>query len=227
MGGLFGGGGDDGLVIGQHGFEEGAKLKVVLLEEWIVLVIVAAGALKTESEEDVGGGIGDFGKNQVPLPASIAVVVFVDPVSEEAGGDKCSRVIGEEFVASELFLEEAVVWLVLIERLDDVIAVSPGIGSIEVSAIAIGVGIADEIEPVSRPAFAIGGAIEKLIDKLFPCIGAVVVEKVFNLFVVWWETGDFEGESAQEGEAIGFGGGSQFLAEHGIEDKSVDIVAAP
>ncbi len=215
------------MVIGKNGFEECAELEVILLQERIIFVVVAAGALEAKSEEDVGGGVGDFGEYQVPLAAGVAVVVFVDPVSEEAGGDGCSGVIGKEFVSGELFLQETVVGFVLIERLNNVIAVAPGIRAVEVGSVAVGIGVADEIQPMAGPAFAIGGAVKELVDEAFPCVRATIVEEVFDLFWSGGESGDFEGESAEECEAVCFGSGGQVLAEHGVEEKAVDLVAAP
>jgi hypothetical protein len=188
---------------------------------------MAAGALEPESEKDIGGGIGDFGKDEVPLTAGITIVVFVDPVSEESSGHECCGIFGEEFVSGELFLEKAVVGLVLVERLDNVVAVAPGIGAVEVGAVAVGVGIANEIKPDAGPALAVGGALEELIDEFFPRVGPVVAEEGFDLLRSWGESGDFERESAEKRETVGLRSGLEVLASHGLEQKPVNLVAAP
>ena len=215
------------MVIGEDGFEECAKLEVVLLQEGVIFVIMATGALEAESEKHVGGGIGDFCEDEVPLAAGITIVVFVDPVSEESSGHECCGIFGKEFVSGELFLEKAVVGLVLVERLDHVVAVAPGIGAVEICAVAVGVGIANEIKPDAGPALAVGGALEELIDELFPCVGTVVAEEGFDLLGSWGEAGDFERESSEKREAVGLRSGLEVLASHGLEQEAVNLVAAP
>ena len=63
-------------------------------------------------------------------------------------------------VGGELFANELVVRQIVVERLDDVVAIGPGVG-IERSLLAspvelpLGVGVARHIEPVTAPAFAV------------------------------------------------------------------------
>jgi hypothetical protein len=56
---------------------------------------------------------------------------------------------GVEFVAGDLFADELVVRLVLIETADDVVAIAPGVGALEVVRVAARVGVADDVEPVA------------------------------------------------------------------------------
>ena len=61
-------------------------------------------------------------------------------------------VVGQ-FVAGELFEQEAVVRLVGVERADDVVAVAPGVRPRQVLlALAFGVGVAGQVEPVAGPS---------------------------------------------------------------------------
>ena len=64
-------------------------------------------------------------------------------------------VAGKQFVAGQLFLHEAIVRLVGVERRNHVIAIAPGLGPIIVDAVAVAVGVTHQIEPVPRPAFAV------------------------------------------------------------------------
>ena len=96
--------------------EERLQPEVVLLQDRVELVVVAAGALHAHAEEDIGGDVGDVVENVRPLEGRVAVVVFVDAEAQEAGGGERLGVAGEKFVAGELLLHEAVVGLVGVER---------------------------------------------------------------------------------------------------------------
>ena len=58
--------------------------------------------------------------------------------------------------AGELLKNEAVERLVVVESADDVIAVAPDVRLGSVALVAIGLGIANEVEPVPRPPLAVG-----------------------------------------------------------------------
>ena len=68
---------------------------------------------------------------------------------------RASRVAGERLVAGELLEDEAVVRLVGVEGADDVVAVAPGVGPRFVELVAVGLGVAGEVEPVPAPALAV------------------------------------------------------------------------
>src|SRR5438093_1289893 len=68
----------------QERREEGAQPVVVLLEDRVVLVIVAAGAGEAEAEDCVGGDVGDLIEHVVPLRPRVALVVLVDAVTKVA-----------------------------------------------------------------------------------------------------------------------------------------------
>ena len=144
------------ILDGQGVGEETAKGEVVALEDRVELMVVAAGALHAGSEEHVAGGVGQVVEDVLPLAACVAVVVFVDPVTEVAEGGERLRVAREEFVARDLFLDEAVVGLVVVVGLDDVIAVAPGGRAEVVDAEAIAVGVANQVEPRAGHALSVG-----------------------------------------------------------------------
>jgi hypothetical protein len=56
-----------------------SPIVVVALQEGVEIVVVAAGALHAGAEEDVAGGVGDVVQDILPLAASVAIIVFVDP----------------------------------------------------------------------------------------------------------------------------------------------------
>ena len=56
---------------------------------------------------------------------------------------------------ASLLADELSYGLSLLKRLDDVVAVAPGLRAIDVELEAAGVGVADQVEPVARPALAV------------------------------------------------------------------------
>ena len=77
--------------------------------------------------------------------------------TQKPGRNGRLRIIGVQFVAGELFADEGVVRFVGIETADYIVAVTPGIGALEVVRVPAGIGIADYVQPVSSPPFAITG----------------------------------------------------------------------
>src|SRR5262249_61382187 len=101
---------------------------VILLRDRVELVVVAAGAPDRDAEEDLRCGVGDVVEDFLPALLQIDCVILVWVVAQKAGGDPRVGVVGVAFVAGNLLGEEAVVGLIVIERLNDVIAVAPGVG---------------------------------------------------------------------------------------------------
>ena len=167
--------------------EEGGELIEVSLGDRVIFVIVAAGALDGECEEDGGGGVdavGDvFG---VIFGFDDATFSGEDVIAIEAGGDFLAESgIGEE-VSGELFGEELVPGHVVEEGVDDPVAPGPH-GASFVVVVAICVGVAGEVEPVCGESFCGGGRGEELVDSFFAGGGERGLVDIFE------ESGDFCG----------------------------------
>ena len=65
---------------------------------------------------------------------------------------------------ASLLADELVVGLVVVERVDDVVAIPPGVGVSEVLVHAVGVGVAGHVEPVPAPALAVVRRGEQPVD---------------------------------------------------------------
>ena len=63
-----------------------------------------------------------------------------------------------DFVTRQLLFNELIVGRVFIEALDHVVTEAVGIGAVGVVFIAVGFGETDDIEPVTRPLFAVARA---------------------------------------------------------------------
>ena len=124
-------------------------------------MVVAAGATEGQSLKGAAQGI------ELMVHDIHAELLFVGvhhgpgPDGQKARGHELltALVVGlpGEDVSRDLLLNEAVVGLVGIERIDDVVAVSPGFPRRDAAALAQTVGIAGQIEPVPAPALAESG----------------------------------------------------------------------
>ena len=80
-----------------------------------------------------------------------------------------------QLVAGQLLLDEAVVRLVLVEGVDDVIAVAPGERLFAVALVAVGLGVADHVQPEARPALAVLRPGQQAVEQGFVstrrCVG--------------------------------------------------------
>jgi hypothetical protein len=99
---------------------------------------------------------------------------------EDRGGPVLE--VFNEFVAGQLLGEEPVVRLVAVQRVDDVIAIPPGIGEMPVVFVAFALGVADDVEPVLSPAFTVLRARQQSFDDLLERGRRGVGEKCFNVF---------------------------------------------
>jgi hypothetical protein len=87
------------VVARQQGSEERLQAEVVLLQQRIELVIVAASAAQPQPEEHVGRHVGDVVERIGPLAAHVPLVVFVDALPQVAGGREGLGVVGRDLVA--------------------------------------------------------------------------------------------------------------------------------
>ena len=88
------------------------------------------------------------------------------PGGDEPRRDNRVRVARVEYVPSDLFLDKAIVPLVLIERADDVIAVRPRVIAAFVLVVTMRVAVVDDVEPVPTPALAVARRGEQPVDQL-------------------------------------------------------------
>ena len=97
------------------------------------------------------------------------------------------------FVAGDLFGDEAVERLVAVQGLDDVVTIKrPGIGDRPVVLVAFGFRIADHVEPVLSPSFAILATRQQPVDNFFAGVGRSVVQEFLDIVRSGWKTGQIE-----------------------------------
>ena len=85
--------------------------------------------------------------------------VIPRPCGHESERDDGLRVIGEKGIASDLFLHETRVRFVIVEGMDDIVTVGPGVGTGEVVIVAVGIGVVGHIQPMTRPVLAVARTV--------------------------------------------------------------------
>ena len=100
---------------------------------------------------------------------------------------------------------EAVKRHVGVEGVDHPFPITPGERPREIVDAAFAVGIAGQVQPVTRPLLAIVRRGEQLIDEALVCALALVGEESFRLFGRGRQAGQVEIQPAQQGALVRFG----------------------
>ena len=135
--------------------QESGELVVVLLRSRVVLVIVTLAAIEREAKPNGAGG-GHAIVESVPAEFERVGSAFLvqHGVTVKAGRDSLVERRPFQQIARELLDRELVERHVIVDGLDDPIAIEPHrAGSIFL--VAVGVGIASQVEPFARPAFTV------------------------------------------------------------------------
>jgi len=127
---------------------------VVLRGDWVVFVVVAAGALEGERHETGADGVHAVGNAVLAefFGHRAAFVGFAVDAAEGGGEFLVAGGVWQK-VAGELLTDKLVERQVVIEGLDHPIAVGPGV-HVHVGLIAKGVGVTRDIKPRRRHALA-------------------------------------------------------------------------
>ena len=213
--------------------EDRLDAEVVLLGHRVELVAMTAGAVERQAEEGLaddadhvlhllltrvgtlrGVGLGVAG----PVPGA---------ADEHARGN--NAVAGHRFedVAGELFLHETVVGLVVVEAPDDVVAVVPSPVAWMVVFKSLALGIADDVEPVPSPAFAVVGRGEELVDEPSPGdIGGIGHEGI-DLLGARRQPDQIDEQAPDEDVGIGGAGGGEAGSPEPLEHPGIDRATRP
>ena len=131
-------------------------------------MVVTSHAAKRHAEE-CRADLNDLRVNMIGFHLRLVGFDNLDIAHHEESG--CRDVLGSflrrggrEEVAGDLLAHKAIKRFILVERLDQVIAISPGVLGEDRVRRPHHVGIAGEVEPVPRPAFAERPRPEQPID---------------------------------------------------------------
>jgi hypothetical protein len=87
--------------------------------------------------------------------------------SQEPKRDGSLGIVWKKCVAGYLFLHEAKVRFVLVQRSNDIVTIMPGVRTYVVMIVAVGIGIVCYIEPMPSPMLAIAWGGEQLVYHFF------------------------------------------------------------
>ena len=177
-------------------------------------MVVAAGAADAQPEEDLAGDVGDVIQDVGPLPAHVALVVFVGPQPEIAGRHSQLGIVGIELVAGKLLGQEAVVGFVGVEGPDDIVAITPGMGAEGVLPVAVGLGDSAPGRASAAPSAgrnAARPAAGRSTARRRPACRSA--RNASTSSDGRRQPGQVEGHPADQGRLVGFGGGRQTVVE--------------
>ena len=122
--------------------------------------------------------------------------------------------------------DEAVVWEVFVEGVNDPIAIEPDFAWF-VFFVAVGIGVVSRVEPVASPTFAVVRGREELIDDLREGIRRSVGNENLSLLGTGWEAHDIEGHPAQERAPVGVWRRPEAFLLQLRENEAIDRRAPP
>ena len=223
----------DRHLAGVGPLKTGLDPEEVRLEERVGFVVVTVAAAHREPEDGRAGRRDDLGEELGPVPLRFLedrrrAVEGTEP--EVAGGDKgpgpgfVGGWVGRQFIAGELLGEESVVGHVGVEGIDAPIAVAPDLRPQFVALEAIGIGVANGIEPGDGKMLAIGGAGKEPVDKPLDRVVGLVGDEGLHLVGGRREPRDIERHPAHERAPVGAGVGpdsrrGEPVVEEGVDDR--------
>ena len=145
--------------------EDRKQPEVFLLRDRIVLVVVALGAVDGDRHPDLERRVDPIDDGDV---AELLVVGPAFRVRQRVAVERRRQKLVDgrigEHVAGDLFDRELVVRQIAVEGVDHPVAILPD-GPRLILGIAVRVGVASQIEPHRRPAFAVGTGREHLVPE--------------------------------------------------------------
>ena len=132
----------------------------------------------------------------------------------------------DQFIPGKLFGEKAVVWHIVVERPDYIVAISPDpFVRIDLGQIGVGqsvVDIARRVEPVPAPTLAVVRRGQQRIDESLVGIGLRIGEKRCDRRRFRGQTDQIEIRTTDQRTAIGLGGKRDSLGFQFRQQESVD-----
>ena len=190
-------------------------------------MVVAAGAPHCQSQECLAGGADTVHHSFHAVLLEVDAALLVDHgVAVKSRGDQLiPGWIGEK-VAGELLGHEAVEGHVPVERVDHPIAVFPH-GTVTVAGVAVGVGIAGDVEPMASPTLPVVGGIQQTVDQALVGAGPGIGQKPGNFSRSRRQADQIEADAANERPPVGFGRRRNSFGFQPGQDEAVDGAAAP
>ena len=118
-------------------------------------MVVAARATDRHSQKRLAGRAEDIVQVVVPRERPVGRFVVPDSQTIKTGSRNAVARLVRQLVAGQLFEHKSIVWLVLVEGANHVVAVLPDEVLAAVAFVAVGFGVANQIEPMPGPLLAV------------------------------------------------------------------------
>ena len=106
-------------------------------------MIMTPCATKPKPQKYIGSYIRNVVQNGSPLCNHIPLVVFINPVTQETGGDETVGAGELQLIARKLLQDEAIVRFVCIHRANDIIPISPRFWTKSVLLVTVRLAVAN------------------------------------------------------------------------------------
>ena len=134
---------------------------------------------------------------------------------------------GNMRVGRHLLVNEAGIGRVAVERVDQVIAIRPGIGPDPILVVPVRLGEMHQVHPVTSPALAIMRTGEQSVDEPFVSVRRLIREELGDFLASGRQAEQIKREPADQGAAVRFGGWLEMLFLEPGEDERIDRVPGP
>ena len=205
--------------------EDAVQRVVILRGDGIEFVIVAARARAGEAHQPFRHDINAVVEDVVEVPHE----TLADGEETERGELGYFRLRLGETVGGDLFDDELVVRQILVEGVNDVVAISPRVRVERLAlaaalAVAGRVGVARDVEPVPRPTLAVARRCEEAIDELFKSVRRFVGDERIHFRGSRREADQIVGDAADECLPVGFRRGLEFFVGQLCEDETINRI---
>ncbi len=194
-------------IVRLHLREVRLQTVIIRLAERIELMIVASRAAHRHAQKRRAHDVGHLGEHLVVRTGHVLIagVLAQRPQAVESAGDEVLPVGRVHLIARDLLLHESVVRLVVIEALDHIIAIAPGVRPVHIVLVSIGFGEAHHVQPVASPLLAVVGRGQQPVYHFLPCIGRFVGDERVDFLRGGRQSRQVEGDAADESGAVGSG----------------------
>ena len=191
-------------------------------------MIVATRAAHAQTEKRLARVHHDLIQRILPREALGNVIRSNLPRQQHRRRDEKSRGrVLVQSVTGDLLADEAVIRRVVIERLDHVVAIRPGVRTLGVDLEAVRVRVTHDIQPVLRPALAVARRLQQLLHDAREGIATPIFDKGRHLLRRRRQADEIERHPSQPRHPIRLRRGLQSFLLQPRENEAVHIVARP
>ena len=207
--------------------QEGKQAVVIALRQRVVLVVVALGTSERQPHPDGRGRADPVDHGMEAKLERIDPALFVEHrvAVKSRGHDLIARRVGQH-VARQLLDRKLVERQIAIQRRDHPVAIGPDDARF-VFLVAIGVGIAGEVQPATCPAFSIVRRGQQPIDESLVSVRRRVVHEGVDLGNRRRQANEVQRQSADQRLATRFGARDESLGFQSGQNEAINRIPDP